>query len=102
MVGGSRQHTTGIADQAQEGSPMTHIDVKRGDIVRLGGGNLASVVEPNARLGRAHGIRVMREHSQNYYLDKEGTPRVTPAQYSEFIQDGFYQLERPYSEEAAR
>lgn len=64
---------------------------KSGDVVKIAMGR-ASVVDGDARQGKARGIRVLREHSDNYYLDADGKPHEAPSRYSSFIQDGFYTL----------
>lgn len=64
---------------------------KSGQTVKIAMG-LAYVVSGDAHEGRARGIRVLREHSGNFYLDAEGRPRESPSRYSEFIQDGFWQV----------
>jgi len=67
-----------------------------GSLVRIAAG-LATVIDGDVTRSRARGITVLRLHSGNYYLDRDGSPRESPSRYSEHIPDGMYELTEPAS-----
>ena len=56
-------------------------EARPGDRLRVSGG-IVTVVRRIKRHG-IDGLDCLREHSGNYYLDRDGRPREAPAMYTE-------------------